>query len=335
MFNTTHFHRCNCTRLPHYESRYCFKNWKETTSTLPSGCHLGHWHALIAPDGTRPDPNNNDEPIKDQIMRIHTYILNASVRSGIPLARWAIVHSSMIAKTAGHPRINKLRVIHLYKADYNGFLKILWPQRAVHNATEKNLLNDSQAGGQKGRQSNHTALQKEMKYLYAQLRKHNIATMDNDAKACYDRIIMSLATIISGHFGVPRNTRRLQANAIRAMQFHIKTALGMSKGSYTDTNITPLHGSGQGSRSASSLWLFISSTIMSIYQKLASGMLMTNTDITKQIKNWIDGYVDNTLIFSSIEETEGIPRATTIAKQLQEDAKIWERQLTATGGKLE
>jgi hypothetical protein len=74
---------------------------------------------------------------------------------------------------------------------------------------------------------------------------------------------------------------------------------------------------------------------MSIYQKLASGILMTNTDITKQIKNWIDGYVDNKSIFLSLEETEGIPRATTIAQQLQEDAKIWERLLTATGGKLE
>jgi rhamnose utilization protein RhaD (predicted bifunctional aldolase and dehydrogenase) len=41
-----------------------------------------------------------------------------------------------------------------------------------------------------------------MKYHYARLRKHNFATMDNDAKACYNRIIMLLATIISGHFGV-------------------------------------------------------------------------------------------------------------------------------------
>ena len=33
-----------------------------------------------------------------------------------------------------------------------------------------------------------------------------MATMDNDAKACYDSIIMSLATIVSGHYGLPRNT---------------------------------------------------------------------------------------------------------------------------------
>jgi hypothetical protein len=73
-----------------------FKNWKETTSTSPSGCHLGHWHALLAPDGTRPNPDDKEDPIEDNIMRIHTYILNTSIESGIPPNRWAVVHSSMI-----------------------------------------------------------------------------------------------------------------------------------------------------------------------------------------------------------------------------------------------
>jgi hypothetical protein len=49
---------------------------------------------------------------------------------------------------------------------------------------------------------------------------------------------------------------------------------------------------------------------------------MTSTDITKTIQKWIDGYVDDTSIFLSIEEKEGIPDALTIAQQLQEDAKF-------------
>ena len=49
-----------------------------------------------------------------------------------------------------------------------------------------------------------------MKYLHARLQKHNFATMDNNAEACYDRIIMVLATIISGHFGIPKQARDLQ-----------------------------------------------------------------------------------------------------------------------------
>ena len=312
-----------------------FKNWKESTSTSPSGCHLGHWHALLAPDGTRPNPDSSEDSTEDQIMQIHANILNTAVTSGIPLERWTKVTSSMISKLDGQARIDKLRVIHGYEADYNGLLKIEWPQRAVKNATKTEVLNYSQGGGQKGRQASHIVLQKEMKYMYARLRKHNMATMDNDAKACYDRIIMSLATIVSGYYGLPRNIRKLQAKAIRAMQFHIKTALGVSEDYYTDTPTTPLHGSGQGSGSASTLWLFISSIIMTIYQDLATGMKMTNAEITEKLHEWIDGYVDDTSIFTSIEEISEVPNAVTIAEQLQKDASIWEKLLSATGGKLE
>jgi hypothetical protein len=162
-----------------------------------------------------------------------------------------------------------------------------------------------------------------------------MATMDNDAKACYDRIIMSLATIASGYYGLPRNTRKLQAKAIRAMQFHIKTALGVSREYYQDSPATPFHGSGQGSGSASTLWLFISSIVMTIYQDLAAAMQITNADLTEKLQEWIDGYVDDTSIFTNIDETNEISTAHRIAQQLQSDASIWEQLLSATGGKLE
>ena len=149
-------------------------------------------------------------------MNIHANTLNASILSGTPLDRWKTVHSNMLSKIDGLPQVDKLRVIHLYEADYNGYLKKEWLNQAVWHATERKIPNDSQGGGgQKGRQANHIALQKDMKYHYARLRKQNLATIDNDAKACYDRIIMLLATIVSGHFGLPSNARILQANAIQ------------------------------------------------------------------------------------------------------------------------
>jgi hypothetical protein len=74
---------------------------------------------------------------------------------------------------------------------------------------------------------------------------------------------------------------------------------------------------------------------MMIYQELTSGMQITNADITKKLQEWIDGYVDDTSIFTNIDETQEAPLATTIAKQLQNEGSIWERLLLATGGKLE
>ena len=172
-----------------------------------------------------------------------------------------------------------------------------------------------------------------MKYQYARLRKTNFATMDNDAKACYDRIIMLLATIASGHFGIPKAARDLQARTIRKMQFHIKTALGISKDCYTHSEETPLHGSGQGSGSSAPIWLFISSIIMDCFEDIASGMTMANMDGTEKITQWIDGFVDDTSIFTNQDSTNDDP--TTTATTLQQDAVEWNALLAATGGKLE
>jgi hypothetical protein len=313
-----------------------FKKWKERMSTLQSGCHLGHWHALVqAPDGNNPKTEEHQD-LGGKIMSIHANIMNAATLSGTPLDRWTYVDSTMLGKSKGKPRINKLRVIHLYKADYNGLLKTVWPHQAERHVTKKKRLNYAKGGGQKGRQANHIVLQKDLKYHYARLRKHNFATMDNNAKACYDRIIMLLATIISGHFGVPKQARDLQARAIRKMKFRVQTALGISTTHYEDTSETPLHGSGQGSGSSSSLWMFISSIIMDCFEDVASGMSMTNVEQTEKITQWIDGYVNDTLIFTSIQEKAGNPIDPTIlAMQLQQNTQEWEILLAATGAKLQ
>ena len=104
--------------------------------------------------------------------------------------------------------------------------------------------------------------------------------MDNNAKACYDRIVMLLATIISGHFGIPKGARDLQARTIKRMQFHVKTALGISMEYYQDDKTSLLHGSGHGSGSSAPLWLFISSIIKDCFEDIANGMEMTNMNLT-------------------------------------------------------
>jgi hypothetical protein len=92
----------------------------------------------------------------------------------------------MIKKVPGCPKINKLRVIHLYEADYNLLLKIIWERRLVWNAHDKDQLNEGKAGSRPGRNAIDVVNQNEMKYLYSILTRTGLATMDNDAKSCYD-----------------------------------------------------------------------------------------------------------------------------------------------------
>jgi hypothetical protein len=120
------------------------------------------------------------------------------------------------------------------------------------------------------------------------------------------------------------------------MQFHVKTALGISEKHYEDSKETPMHGSGQGSGSSAPIWMFISSIIMDCFEDVAQGMAMSDITKDKHIRQCIDGYVDDTSIFTSLNETTGqIPPPKEVAKQLQEDAQIWTELLAATGGNLE
>ena len=63
---------------------------------------------------------------------------------------------------------------------------------------------------------------------------------------------------------------------------------------------------------------------------------MANIDWTKQITQWIDGYVNNTTIFTSLEEKQGETiEPAHLAAQLQRKTQEWEIFLAATGGRLE
>jgi hypothetical protein len=64
-----------------------------------------------------PDPSG-------KIMGVYHNIATTALKWGISLERWQNSITTMIEKQPGCPRINKLRVIHLYKADYNLLLKL-------------------------------------------------------------------------------------------------------------------------------------------------------------------------------------------------------------------
>jgi hypothetical protein len=64
-------------------------------------------------------------------------MLNIVIRLlGLVPSRWCKAISVLIEKDPGNPNINRLRVIHLFEADYNLFLKIIWASRLVKRGEE-------------------------------------------------------------------------------------------------------------------------------------------------------------------------------------------------------
>jgi hypothetical protein len=56
------------------------------------------------------------------------------------------ISEPLIEKDEGKPYLTRLRVIHLFNADYNLFLETLYGKRLVRNGEKYDALNDQQHG---------------------------------------------------------------------------------------------------------------------------------------------------------------------------------------------
>jgi hypothetical protein len=226
-----------------------FKHWREGTSTSPSTRDLSKYHAIFAPsaqlDNTEKeltDQERSEDPahIGEKVAELITLLLNLCAKEGIALDRWLTVHCTMLQKTVG------LRVIHIVEADLNLLLGILFGKRLTSQAEKNDCLGDIQWGSRKGKQCIDVILLKQLTYEIARMTRTDLTTFDNDAKSCYDRIVMSYALQRCQQLGMPVSACKMFGEFLDRAQYHVKTQLGVSKGHYTSTEDHPLHGPGQG-----------------------------------------------------------------------------------------
>jgi hypothetical protein len=314
------------------------KHWNEKTTTSPSGRHLGHYKVLlnnIMDDDEKHQFKLSDEPHlfrskANTILRVYYNVMRAAINAGITLDRWSISHTSMIQKVKGNSRIDKLRVIHIYEADYNLFLKIYWGRRLVYNSEKCGLLNEGQYGSRPGKKCSDQVLKKIMVYEFSALSRTAFATMDNDAKSCFDRIICLFAMLISLFYGLSRTIVQVQAATLRTMKYITKTALGASSTCYSHSPDTPIHGTGQGSCASPALWLHSSSFLMDILDEHSYGFTATSPIDHSTVKVHNQGFVDDTSLMAN-----GGSSPQDLIQRLQTDAQLWSNLLSSSGGILE
>ncbi|KAI2492147.1 hypothetical protein MHU86_22412 [Fragilaria crotonensis] len=217
-----------------------FKSWSEGTSTSPSKRHLGHYKAIVQ------DP---------ELLQCLTWFLHIVTSRGIAVTRWCQATNVLIEKDKGQPKIHRLRIIHLFEADYNFFLKLQWGHRLIRRADKLNLLNDGQYGSRPGRMAIEPVMLLQLTTDLCMVLKHNLARFDNDASACYDRIIVALAMLAARRCGMPEQSVQTHADVLRLMHYTVKTVHGVSENNYSGTAFEPLFGTGQGSGASPAAWL--------------------------------------------------------------------------------
>ena len=107
--------------IPLNEYKQGFKKWKESTTTSPSGRHLGHHHSLLSPDGNQ--YNKNKEDFSDRMWNLHHSITSIALLNEKPLHRWLVSIVVLLPKDPRRPQIHRLRIINTYESEYNVVLK--------------------------------------------------------------------------------------------------------------------------------------------------------------------------------------------------------------------
>ena len=141
----------------------------------------------------------------------------------------------MIEKKPGLFLLEMLLTIHLFEADYNWLLRLVFRLvlRMVYSVEDQKHLSNSQWGARPGRSIEQPDLYKTMSYEIPRLTRMPLGTLDNDAKACYNRIVVVLALMICQKHGVPQSACMILATALHAGKYSIKT--GFWEGTYSST----------------------------------------------------------------------------------------------------
>jgi hypothetical protein len=131
-----------------------------------------------------------------------------------------------------------MRVIHIYKADYNLALGVKWRQ-VLHKAEEALALNDGQFGSRAKCRAQEPVLIEELQLELFRVSRKTIAQISYDTTSCYDRIPPALAMLISRKFGMASSVTSVNARTLEGAQCRIRADLGLAPTGYSHTPENP------------------------------------------------------------------------------------------------
>jgi hypothetical protein len=311
-----------------------YKKWRESTTTSPSGCHLGHDKAAL---NAILSPEEDAIQFTDTYFDAKTRLLNMALQHCHVYPRWKKIINALIEKIPGLPLLGKLRVIHIIESDLNLLMGIAWGRKLMWQGEDLQVFGEEQSGGRKGKRCQDVLLFKHLVYSILRLSKSNGSTFDNDAKSCYDRIVMLGASLMAQRIGMDKEVLELFLKMLEEVKYHAKTVYGVSNQFYQSSKTYGIHGPGQGGRASPSVWTVISCLILSCMKEKAIGANLISPDKNFAVSQVASGFVDdithwNIHMSRSLIEgdtTETINAETTTA------AQWWEELLCTTGGKLE
>jgi hypothetical protein len=91
------------------------------------------------------------------------------------------------------------------------------------------LLHTGQFGSVPNRTSHEPILLTQLTNDNCRVLRRNLARFDNDASACFDRIIVPLAMLAARRCGMSDESVRIHAETLEKMKYTVKTNYGVSR----------------------------------------------------------------------------------------------------------
>lgn len=252
-----------------------------------------------------------------------------------------------------------MRIIGLVEADFNKALTILFTRQLMWSA-EKTGITPNQWGGRPNRSAPDCASRKLLTLEYKRYMRQPVALFFSDLASCFDRMMVSLSSIVSLKKGMDRNVCECRAKVMRQMKRHVRTGAGTSNTTYQqEEGEVPLEGEIQGKGDVMGLWALQSDSILNVHEKTSPLIRLEHvTKETASIRN-ADCYVDDADIYVAeekpycpdenyygiLDENEEFEDETEdpgdlgddpieTAKHLQESAQNWTDLVGLTGGQM-
>jgi len=202
-----------------------------------------------------------------EILIINATLADIPLKTGFSPTCWWKGLNVMLEKVAGNFNVEKLRIILLFEADFNYNNKwlgcmIMW------NAESAGMMADEQYGSHKQKSAIIQCLNKMFFYDLVWFWRQPAALCSNDAKSCYDCIVLLVAALCLCCLGANKMSVFSMISTLQQMDHHIQTTYGDSgKSGNCKKWGSPIAGIGQGNGAGPQIWAAVSSPLLELMKE--------------------------------------------------------------------
>ena len=138
-------------------------------------------------------------------------------------------------------------------------------------AEEEEVICENQFGSRKAKTSQLPILIEILQQDYSRITQTCYGQINYDAKAFYDRILPTLASLVSDSYGFHQTIVKLHQDLLQHVEYYVTITGTQQDWKYFDTMSNPIYGTGQGSGNSPHIWTMISSILLQILNTEAKG----------------------------------------------------------------